>query len=427
MAQRVDSNGQPPRHTRWGFVLRLEALVLGLAAGFTALRLMAYGSQNYHQLLVVRSGHGAASPLIASVLVEGLYWVAWAALVPAIGCVAGWLQRRSSSRWRRNAGHAGASLVLGSLHAVLLGGLCFACWIVFSWFSIAWREDLVSTYLAVVLPFELASPAVYVALAVLCNHFDPGSRRQQELTSARLETALAQARLEALTGQLRPHFLFNVLNSIAALVTRDPPGAERMVELLGDLLRRSIEVSPTTSVTLAEELECLDLYLTIEEIRFDERLNTEVDVSDDALGALVPHFLLQPVVENAVRHAIAPYSRPGLIRIEGEVEEDWLVIRVIDNGPGLTGGRSSSPGLGVGLRNTRQRLSILYGQQFELRDRQPFGGRHDDAGHHPVPSSWCRRAVSFKLEDRGTGHQQELPMAAAGTLTGVKDEDLDRG
>jgi sensor histidine kinase YesM len=201
--------------------------------------------------------------------------------------------------------------------------------------------------------------------------------REGELRASRLQTQLTQAQLEALKMQLQPHFLFNTLHSISALLHRDPDAADRMIARLGDFLRLTLENSGAQQVSLQKELEFLTCYLEIERVRFQDRLTTSVEVDTAALDAPVPNLILQPIVENALRHGIAQTRGPGRVEISAKRENDSLRIRVRDNGPGLIAITRPDDGLkeGLGLSNTRARLEQLYGaaHRFEL-ENAPGGG-----------------------------------------------------
>ncbi|HZB44486.1 MAG TPA: histidine kinase [Pyrinomonadaceae bacterium] len=201
--------------------------------------------------------------------------------------------------------------------------------------------------------------------------------REGELRSSRLQTQLTQAQLEALKMQLQPHFLFNTLHSISALLHRDPDAADRMIARLGDFLRLTLENSGAQEVSLQKELEFLTCYLEIERVRFQDRLTTSVEVEPGALDAPVPNLILQPIVENALRHGIAQTRGPGRVEISAKREHGSLRIRVRDNGPGLAAITRPDDGLreGLGLSNTRARLEQLYGaaHRFEL-ENAPDGG-----------------------------------------------------
>jgi signal transduction histidine kinase len=201
--------------------------------------------------------------------------------------------------------------------------------------------------------------------------------REGELRAVQLQAQLSQAQLQALKMQLHPHFLFNTLHSISALVHKDPEAADRMIARLGDFLRLTLENSGTQEVTLQKELEFLQCYLEIERIRFQDRLTTRMEIDSRSLDSRVPNLILQPIVENALRHGIAPRSTPGRIEISAKRSNGSVRIEVKDNGPGIsaisaTNGRFRE---GLGLTNTRARLEQLYGEahRFELAN-DPHGG-----------------------------------------------------
>ena len=191
--------------------------------------------------------------------------------------------------------------------------------------------------------------------------------------AARLEMQLVQARLDALVGQLQPHFLFNTLHTISAFVLEDPKQANRMITRLSELLRQSFNRERGPLVTLEEELELLDHYVAIQEARFGDRLRVTFRVDPRAASAAVPTLLLQPLVENAIRHGVVPSGNVAEISIAAVREGERLHLEVRDNGPGLNG---SSGGGGLGLANTRARLQELYGpgHRFELTNAPAPGG-----------------------------------------------------
>ncbi len=184
-----------------------------------------------------------------------------------------------------------------------------------------------------------------------------------------LEVQLAQAQVQSLRLQLQPHFLFNTLNTITALIGVDPRGAERMVNGLSDLLRLSLRHASEQEVPLERELEIVQHYLSIQEIRFADRLSVRYDIGADVRQALVPNLLLQPLVENAIRHGIAPRAEPGTVVVSAHRVEQTLRLTVEDDG---VGPGQSSDGEGIGLRNTRARLERLYGADQRL---EVAGGR----------------------------------------------------
>ena len=190
--------------------------------------------------------------------------------------------------------------------------------------------------------------------------------RASQTEEASLRAQLAQAQLRALKMQLHPHFLFNTLHSISSLVLEDPPKANSMIARLGDFLRLTLDHSDQQLVTLKEETEFVRCYLEIEQVRFGDRLAVEFKIEPATLGAEVPHLILQPVVENAIQHAIAPHATPGRIEIAASRRDDSLRLEVRDTGPGLAGTGNGNQGHGLGLSNVRARLAQLFGSNFSL-------------------------------------------------------------
>ena len=222
-----------------------------------------------------------------------------------------------------------------------------------------WRVELLRR-----LPILLLTYAVIVLNLVALDYY----RKYRDR-----EYRLVQAQLQALKAQLQPHFLFNTLNSISALMHEDVEAADRMLVSLGDLLRATLSEVGGQEAPLRRELEVLDLYLRIQLIRFQDRLGVKMDIDPDALDACVPNLILQPLVENAIKHGIAPHSVDGEIEVEARREGASLVLRVWDDGPGLSGS-PPAPGEGVGLSNTRARLEHLYGAAQSLRYGDAPGG-----------------------------------------------------
>jgi LytS/YehU family sensor histidine kinase len=196
--------------------------------------------------------------------------------------------------------------------------------------------------------------------------------REGEVRTAQLSAQLAQAQLQALRMQLHPHFLFNTLNAISTLVHKDPEIADRMIARLSDLLRLTLENIGIQEVRLAKELEFLERYLEIERMRFADRLEVRMQIAPETLDARAPYLILQPLVENAIRHGIAPRAARGCVEIGAERRDGKLVLTVKDDGPGMgaTGAKH-----GVGISSTRARLERLYGaaHRFELENGENGG------------------------------------------------------
>ncbi len=202
--------------------------------------------------------------------------------------------------------------------------------------------------------------------------------RRRELQASQLQAQLAQAQLEALKMQLHPHFLFNTLNGISMLVRKGgQKEAIKMLAGLSDLLRLALENAGTQVVTLKQELSFLERYLELQRIRFRDRLTVKLVVSPETLTAEVPNLILQPIVENAIRHGVDKQRGAGLVEIRARRENGCLRMEVRDHGPGFSATSRSQDGEGVGLTNTRQRLERLYGDRhlFEIGDAPGGGAR----------------------------------------------------
>lgn len=204
----------------------------------------------------------------------------------------------------------------------------------------------------------------FTAVAAGVHAFQAHTReRTREIEAVRMHGQLAEARLAALTAQLQPHFLFNTLQGISALIPRDPEAADRMLVSLSDLLRDVLRRGHTREVTLQEELEVLAPYLAISRQRFGERLTIEIDVDAEAARAFVPFFMLQPLVENALAHGIGANAGSGTVTVRAHRMADQLVVIVADTG---VAGSAGGSGEGIGLPNTRARLFELYGAAHTL-------------------------------------------------------------
>lgn len=227
-----------------------------------------------------------------------------------------------------------------------------------------------ASWVFITLPFGVG---VYFALVgIQHSFFYFAQARERETQAARLAAQLSEARLGALRMQLNPHFLFNSLNAITVLVRdHDTAAASRTLELLSDLLRQVLRTDESHETTLSRELDFLQRYLAIERIRFSDRLRPRLEVNSAVARAAVPRFLLQPLVENALRHGIASRADAGRIEVSANREDDHLVLTVRDDGPGLSAIPTES---GVGLSNARARLAALYGGNATLQVRNAEGG-----------------------------------------------------
>ena len=290
---------------------------------------------------------------------EIAYWWLWIPLTPlALAAVRRfWITRHN--RWRTIAIHCVIALGIGFLHEA---ALMFLLYItrdnpVFapatSNFQLDWRRMPVGI---------LTGFYKYWALIGVYSAFVYARRtRMQQVHSAQLETRLAQAELQALRMQLHPHFLFNTLHAVSMLNFSDVDAANRMLVRLSDLLRMSLDNAGRQLVSLREEMDFLRKYLEIEQTRFQDRLRVEIDIDEDLLDAEVPNLVLQPLVENAIRHGVSRSAQPGLIEISARRSGDDVVLKVCDNGPGMTVPFDAEEHAGIGLSTTIMRLSQLYG------------------------------------------------------------------
>lgn len=304
-----------------------------------------------------------------------LMWLAWAPLTPVIV----WLARRFSlvgETWLRNlAVHIPAFFLISSVHSVAatlinvtikpfdnMGESPTDFWTrFFSRLKASFGSDLL----------------VYGGVIGICYALDYYRKyREREFLASRLEGQLAQAQLESLRMQLHPHFLFNTLNSIVGLV-RDNKNqtAVNMLVGLSDLLRHTLDHSSKHEVELREEINFIKLYLSMQEMRFSDRLRIDFDVDPATVRALVPNLILQPLTENALRHGIGRSANSGLVGISSAVEDGHLRLMVYDDGAGLPDDWQLKGSVGIGLANTAARLQQLYDDdhQFDVRNRDGGG------------------------------------------------------
>jgi signal transduction histidine kinase len=303
-----------------------------------------------------------------------LVWYVWGGLSPLIL----WFGRKfpfeGAMWWRGLLLHLAVAAIFATFHSATTIALTitvqpFDVWTEKTSFLLQFERNLRG--------FFLFNFVVYWAILGVGYAFDYRARyRERESVAAQLRAQLAQAQLESLKMQLHPHFLFNTLHTIAGLVRADERApAVDMIAGLSDLLRRALEGADEQEVTLAEELKFIELYLDIQKVRFSDRLKVRLDVAPDTLDALVPNLMLQPLVENAIRHGISPDETAGVLSLEAYRSDGMLHLKVCDDGPGLeTGWRLEDSG-GIGLTNTRDRLEHLYGQdqRFDLSNG-PQGG-----------------------------------------------------
>jgi two-component system, LytTR family, sensor kinase len=326
---------------------------------------------------------------------EVLYWVPWVVFTPVLlGAARRWPLGSGAPR-SHIAWHLAVMFAFSIVQVVASDALQF--WVA-TWAGVPMPPNVDPLTM-----FGRAFPALvitaswkYWVFVGLHHAFDYHRRfREREVVAAQLETQLATAQLQALRMQLHPHFLFNALHSAAMLTMIDPEGAHRVLVQLSALLRTTLDRSSSAEVPLAEEIDFLDRYLAIERVRFQDRLQVDIEADDDALHAAVPNLILQPLVENAVRHGIARRSDARRLTIRGSVRDATLVLEVQDDGPGLPGGWTlespSTDGTGVGLPNVRARLDRMYGERGRLELLTPTG-----ADGRPRPGVLARVTIPFR-------------------------------
>jgi hypothetical protein len=341
-----------------------RGLTWGLAVGTAGLLTLLFGIQQWLAQGPVRQD----LDLGTSFLLQGITWGLWLLLVPLIVRVADThpFAERPTAGWVLRSAVEGAAFVVA--HGIMAGT---ARWVLGIAISTDYLVVLGNTFSFGFASNCLRYGAIFVCYQAVAYH---RAVRERDLHAARLEMDLARAKLANVEACLRPHFLFNTLNAISALVREDPRLAERMIGQLSDLLRASLSAEPAKEVRLDEELAFTQKYLDLEGVRFQDRLRFTIDASAEARRALVPYLLLQPLVENAVRHGISPLEAGGAIAVAAARQNGMLRITIRDDGAGVSATRTREGG-GIGLRTVVARLAHLYGdhQRFTLSPGTPRG------------------------------------------------------
>ncbi|HEY2433058.1 MAG TPA: histidine kinase [Vicinamibacterales bacterium] len=300
------------------------------------------------------------------------YWYVPALLTPAVV----WGARRfpfvNGHKVRAVFAHAVGALLFGLACFAGMIGTRFLLWEnAGKWPGATWPEFF-QRIIFEQLDWSLMVYAVIVGASHAIAFFRESEQRK--LRATQLEMQVVQARLKTLEAELHPHFLFNTLHAISTLVHRDPDSADRMISRLSDLLRITFDRSGEPIVSLKEEIEFLQKYLDIEQIRFPDRLRASVSLDPDALDGEVPRMILQPLVENAIKHGIAGRHGGNHVHISAGRNGERLWMQVHDNGGGLQVGTLRALRTGVGLANTRDRLDCLYGRLYRLEFSDRDGG-----------------------------------------------------
>ena len=329
-----------------------------------------YAAPIYVEVRAEQHGHTAWRIFTWGILT----WVAWAPLTPAII----WLARKFSvvgDAWKRNlVPHLPAFLLMSTLHSA--AATAVTLWVKpFDNMGDSPKEFWPRFFSRITGSFG-SDLLVYGAVIGVFYAFDYYRKyREREFLASRLEAQLAQAQLDSLRMQLHPHFLFNTLNNIVGLV-RDNKNSAAVSMLVGlsDLLRHTLEHSARHEVELREEINFIKLYLSIQEMRFSDRLRIELDIDPGTTKALVPNLILQPLTENALRHGVGRSADSGLVGISSAVEDGRLRLRVYDEGAGLPEDWQLKGSAGIGLANTAARLQQHYDDDHEFDIRNRDGG-----------------------------------------------------
>lgn len=317
---------------------------------------------------------GTPSMAARAFLLQLATWIGWVAVAPG----ALWLRRR----WPLERGafkralpvHLAAVIVLCAVHSGMV--LLIRLLIMPLAEPIDGRQatNLLTYWWVRDLPFAALFYSLILGISSALDYYR--QFRERQLRASQLEAQLAHAELQMLKMQLHPHFLFNTLNGITGLVRdNDNAAAVQMLVRLSDLLRQTLDNAGKQEVRLAEELEWLELYLKLQQIRFSDRLRVSIHAAPDALDAMIPNLITQPLVENAIRHGLAPRSAPGSVSLSAQRVNGWLELRVCDDGVGLPEGWGRASSKGVGLVNTEARLRQMYGSDFvfDVRNREHGG------------------------------------------------------
>jgi len=359
--QKSDRRGAPLAWPRWSS--------LALICGFWSAIGLVNGTTIFFETRAEGMGHGVFRIIFYQLLYANL----WTCLTPLIV----WLGQRyplERSLWKRNLPvHLLSFGVLMSAHALVSTSLYR---VIRPYGAMGGNPTFLTQFSSRLKGGATFGVIVYGGILGAAFAVDYYRKyREREVQTSQLKAQLVQAQLQSLRMQLQPHFLFNTLNGIAGLVrNQENKAAVDMISGLSQLLRHALANSERQEVTLREELDFVELYLDIEQMRFSDRLSIEMKIEPDTLEALVPNLILQPLAENAIRHGIARRVSAGTVGISARIQKGLLQISIYDDGPGLNGD-GAAEGKGIGLTNTRDRLERLYRDEykFAVRNREPRG------------------------------------------------------
>ncbi|MCI0685354.1 MAG: histidine kinase [Gemmataceae bacterium] len=362
----TETSGRRQLWVRLATILGIWLIVGVVLTGQSAL--VIYSARRAYEDLPQQAPRATTTELFLLNIAESVIWAGLTVGILWLGARFPLAQRRW---WKSLAVHVPASLataVLQTVLAVVVNDIV--------------RQDLPRPTLTANVLFLYFVAKIHsnvflywaiLAASQIINHYRQA--RARELRESQLEAKLAQTQLQLLKMQLHPHFLFNTLNAISALIHQDVELADRMIARLGDLLRITLENASTQEVPLKQELDWIQPYLDIEKARLGPRLTVHFEIDPAVMDARVPNLILQPLVENAIRHGVAPRPEPGRIAIAAGRDNGKLRLAVSDDGPGLQS--PEAPRAGIGLANTRARLEKLYGaeQRLELSNGPERGLR----------------------------------------------------
>jgi len=299
-------------------------------------------------------------------------WYVPAMLMPVVVSAARRFPFDTGQTLRAIFAHGAGALAFAAANFVALTGVRFLLWTNGGKWSGATWSQYFQRRIFEQLDWSLMVYGVIVGVSHAIAYYHESQERK--LKAAQLETRLVEARLKTLEAELHPHFLFNTLHAISTLVHRDPENADRMISRLSDLLRITFDRSGEPKVTLKDEIDFLQKYLDIEQTRFQDRLTVSVKIDPEALDGEVPRMILQPIVENAIKHGIAGRNGGDHVQVTAGKEGERLWMQVRDNGGGLQVRTLKALRTGVGLSNTRARLDCLYGRHYRLEFSDRNGG-----------------------------------------------------
>lgn len=318
-----------------------------------------------------RRQQGQEIPLGTALLGNMPWWLLWVLVLPLVLVLVNRFPLFAPFRFRALGVQILAGVAISLVHGMANGALY---WTVMTPYR---RADIpvLAAMTGITSQFFFLNLVTFGAVVGAAQAISFAARlRERERSTARLEQAVTAARLDALRMELNPHFLFNTLNAISGLVMNaERDTAVRMLARLGDLLRMTLDRGGTHLVPLRRELELAQLHLEIEQVRFRDRLTVRIEPDPATLDTAVPTLILQPLVENAIRHGVAPVPGPGRVTVRSRQAAGRLVLEVEDSGPGFPA-EWAPPGRGVGLANVRARLAELYGSSATLEFRRSTGG-----------------------------------------------------